>query len=214
MSETCPTCGDGFESEVGMKSHHTQEHGESLVRRESGCKHCGDTFEWYPREAAKDEERRTCPECYQKGRRDDGDVHPLRKRVTVKCAWCGESLDLPPNRVEKYNFHFCDENGCLAAWRRENWTGEDAPAWKGGWREYYGSDWVQKRSEIRERDGHECRVCGVTKEEHGRHLDVHHIRPVRTFDDPNEAHSHDNMILLCPGCHKKAEFGKIEVPEP
>jgi 5-methylcytosine-specific restriction endonuclease McrA len=213
MSEACPTCGDGFENEVGMKSHHAQAHGESLVRRESECKHCGVTFEWYPREAAKDEERRTCPECYEKGRRDDADDHPLTDKVSVECEYCGTPLNRCAYRVEKYGPQFCDID-CLGAHRSEYWRGEDAPAWRGGWEGYYGDKWEEKRALVVDRDEDECRVCERTASDVGRSLDVHHLKPVRTFNDPNDAHTLDNMIQLCPGCHKKAEFGKIEVPNP
>jgi len=42
----CPTCGrDDFETERGMKYHHTRKHGESLSRVSFSCDCCGEEFE-------------------------------------------------------------------------------------------------------------------------------------------------------------------------
>jgi len=78
----------------------------------------------------------------------------------------------------------------------------------------YGKGWNRVRRQALERDNHECVVCGTTSEELGRNPDVHHIVPVRLFEaDGNrekaEAHALDNVVSLCPACHRKAEFGKI-----
>lgn len=56
---------------------------------------------------------------------------------------------------------------------------------------YYGSDWPETRERALERDGYECRKCGISDGVHqqrrGYGLHVHHIQPLRTFDDPEDA---------------------------
>jgi predicted HNH restriction endonuclease len=56
-------------------------------------------------------------------------------------------------------------------------------------------------------------MCGITEEEHGRQLDVHHKVPFRLFDSPIEANRLSNLISVCPSCHKKLEdSGRADMP--
>jgi len=85
------------------------------------------------------------------------------------------------------------------------YTGEGNPNWSGG-RANYGHGWNKtKKKAVRRRDGHECQSCGMSQEdhleEHGRKLDVHHIRPARTVGDPEERNAEENLISLCISCH-------------
>ncbi len=64
----------------------------------------------------------------------------------------------------------------------------------------YGKGWPQLCATILERDGHKCRNCGVSGE-----LEVHHIIPFRRFEDAFEANAPDNLVSLCPRCHRLAE---------
>ena len=85
----------------------------------------------------------------------------------------------------------------------ENRSGSGNANWQGGVSEYWNSDVDNWHSEIRptvlDRDEHECQNCGATDEEVS--LNVHHIVPVEEFDDMDEAHDLDNLILVCKGCH-------------
>lgn len=76
-------------------------------------------------------------------------------------------------------------------------------------RPYYGKDWNSIRRNIIERDGNCCRICSMTKEEHYEKwncgIDVHHIKPLRSFDGPNEANKPDNLIAVCRNCHGEIE---------
>lgn len=88
--------------------------------------------------------------------------------------------------------------------------GEDNPAWKGGNSHNYSSkQWRKQREEALERDDYECQACGMTNDEHlnefGRELDVHHIEPLRTFNDPVDSHDLDNLITLCRPHHREYE---------
>lgn len=80
----------------------------------------------------------------------------------------------------------------------------------------YGPEWESLRRRVRERDGFRCVRCGAP-ERKGRQHDVHHIRPLRAFlleagrkgQDPawarREANRLDNLVTLCPSCHRLAE---------
>ncbi|MDZ5811545.1 HNH endonuclease [Halorubrum sp. AD140] len=74
---------------------------------------------------------------------------------------------------------------------------------------YYGSMWPDAREKAKEKDGYECRNCGMTESEHyevyGHDLHVHHVRPFRTFDDPEIAHRLSNLMTVCCSCHKSLE---------
>lgn len=95
-------------------------------------------------------------------------------------------------------------------------AGEDHPRWRGG--EYaYGDGWSEgKRTAVRERDGDECRRCGMTNEQHrrwtGDKLHVHHIRKARNVEEPDERNAMTNLITLCASCHSEAEAMAPDLP--
>lgn len=73
----------------------------------------------------------------------------------------------------------------------------------------YGRNWEEQRQRCLERDNYECRSCGLTQEEHkekhGFGLDVHHVVPLRKFDDPKDANSLGNLVAACRTCHRQYE---------
>ena len=78
----------------------------------------------------------------------------------------------------------------------------------------YGPDWAEQRNRARARDQYRCRNCG-RPELPGKQLDVHHLQPFRTFDyRPGEndnylrANRLDNLISLCPDCHRQLETSR------
>ncbi len=92
-------------------------------------------------------------------------------------------------------------------------TGEDNPNWRGGYTRQYGPGWAAARRQVHERD-EVCQLCGHDGSE--QILDVHHIIPVREFDeDPTatlrDAHELDNLVLLCRSCHMQVEHGDVTV---
>ena len=68
----------------------------------------------------------------------------------------------------------------------------------------YGPGWNRLRETVRRRDGYRCQICGV-EEVPGRQHDVHHKVPFRSFNSIAEANRLENLITLCPACHRKAE---------
>ena len=90
----------------------------------------------------------------------------------------------------------------------EAYRGEDHGAYEGG-PSYYGADWTEKRQEALERDGHKCVACGMSNETHiennERQLHVHHIKPIRSFEDPKSANRLSNLVTYCEKCHRRWE---------
>lgn len=133
-------------------------------------------------------------------------------KETRECSECGEEFEC----WEYRNYHSTCSNECRRASQSETIEGEGNPNYVGpGNRRTtdYGSTWQLKREEILERDGYECRICGkgdTAKEP----LHVHHLTKVRKFDDPDNAHTRDNLITLCPSHHRLVETGRIECPDP
>ncbi|MBX7253756.1 MAG: DEAD/DEAH box helicase [Candidatus Promineofilum sp.] len=77
----------------------------------------------------------------------------------------------------------------------------------------YGPNWSQQRQLVLERDNHRCRTCGASAEEFLLH--VHHIRPFREYgyvpgrnENYRQANQIDNLVTLCPSCHRRAEAGQ------
>ena len=97
---------------------------------------------------------------------------------------------------------------CTRACRDKNWKGAATPNWQDGSGVYKrGPHWFATRRRILKRDG-AC-VCGATEKLH-----VHHVIPFRMFDDPNQANDDDNLVALCPPCHRRADarFKWVKLP--
>jgi DEAD/DEAH box helicase domain-containing protein len=78
----------------------------------------------------------------------------------------------------------------------------------------YGPNWPAQRDAARARDGYRCRHCGAPERE-GRQHDVHHVVPFRVFgyvpganDLYGLANRLENLITLCPACHRRAEWAR------
>lgn len=114
-----------------------------------------------------------------------------------------ERLDLPEERhvAGGYWFRLAEDSverlRAIGRWKHDPLTGR-------------GADWDRARQAARERDGFRCRLCNAA-EALGRQHDVHHIRPFRQFGaagaagDQRAANALDNLITLCPSCHRVAE---------
>ena len=75
----------------------------------------------------------------------------------------------------------------------------------------YGPDWEKYRGRALKRDRGQCRVCGIKFPDCKHGLHVHHITPLRDFEDESDsidyqkAHALDNLVTLCPAHHWKFE---------
>jgi len=66
----------------------------------------------------------------------------------------------------------------------------------------YGDNWEEQRQKALERDSHTCQGCGDTSAT----MHVHHIKPLRTFETPEDANVLSNLVTYCPPCHRKWEL--------
>ena len=107
-----------------------------------------------------------------------------------------EPLDLPPTEFQTSGYWLALSEQTIDTLRAAGaWTNDPND---------YGPGWNRLREAVRRRDGYRCQVCGLP-EETGRQHDVHHKVPFRAFNSAAEANRMDNLITLCPACHRKAE---------
>lgn len=202
-NRTCEGCGMEFYDQKARLSYCDEcnpnggEHNGNYRDAEetAECRLCGTEFEYYP----SDKDGVFCPSCVEEAEEFLGapswEVRGI-ERIEFDCEQCDTTFDLPPSDVACGRGRFCSHE-CKSRWMSENWQGEDHHTWKGGTdRSWYTGRWSSIRQEARERDNHACRLCNKSKEEIGREPDVHHIEPVRSFDDPQNAHRLDNVVCL------------------
>jgi DEAD/DEAH box helicase domain-containing protein len=124
-----------------------------------------------------------------------------------------EMLDLPAQELQTTGYWISISDETVAALSEAGlWT--NAP-------NDYGPTWPQIRERVRARDDYKCQMCG--RPELNRQHDVHHKIPFRMFMkgptsgdvgvqnlpilDSIQARANqlNNLVTLCPECHKKAE---------
>ncbi len=113
-----------------------------------------------------------------------------------------EPLDLPPTDLQTTGYWVSLSEGTVTRLR-------EAGAWTNDPNDY-GPEWKKIRERVRARDGYKCQVCGTP--ESGRQHDVHHKIPFRSFVRAGtlelaqrEANRLENLVTLCPTCHKQTE---------
>lgn len=96
---------------------------------------------------------------------------------------------------------------------RKRASGENNANWKGGrtgeLRKKKTNAPAKTVIAVRERDKNECQMCGMTKKENGRNMDVHHIVPY--LDSRNN--DMENLISLCRSCHIIADRNNYTLKE-
>lgn len=169
------------------------------AKETSSCKRCSSTFEYYP----SNKQGVFCPNCVTETGEFLGvpyyEYHDI-EYVKKVCETCGRIITTLKSRARREPVRFCSQN-CLCTWLSNQWDGS-ANVYNGRWREV-------RRKALR-RDDHTCQNCGTTREEIGHEPDVHHITPVREFNDPQSAHTLDNVVCLCRSCHRYAELELVD----
>jgi len=107
-----------------------------------------------------------------------------------------EELDMPSTTLRTVGYW-------LALTRSAVKTLEDARLWSGSPNDY-GPNWEKQKSLARLRDGYICQNCG--RPENGKAHHVHHKIPFRQFSSYILANQLDNLVTLCPACHRQAEM--------
>jgi len=106
-----------------------------------------------------------------------------------------EQLSMPITELLTTGYWLALKDETLESLRAEGlWNGDP---------NNYGPNWPLQRQRARQRDGYRCQVCGL--QEQGRSHDVHHKIPFRSFPSYEQANQLENLITLCPTCHRRAE---------
>ena len=106
-----------------------------------------------------------------------------------------EPLDLPPTELLTTGYWLALEDIIVDALRQEGLWRNDPND--------YGPNWEAQRERARRRDSFRCQICGAP--EQGRSHDVHHRQPFRLFPSYLQANQLENLVTLCPNCHRRAE---------
>lgn len=161
----------------------------------SVCVTCGSEFQnpsYRPRQHCSDD-------CYNTKR--------AANYVTKPCPYCHRNFTCKADRPHIHCSRSCQRkakqrdiaitqelvhNNPVRHWRKEH--------------PYYGISWHQARRAARERDK-VCVDCGITPDELGRELSVHHLKPFLDFGllRHEEANDLANLVCLCNSCHAKRE---------
>ena len=107
----------------------------------------------------------------------------------------GGKVDLPPTMLNTVGYWISLDKTTVDKLK-------DQMLWNASQNDY-GPDWEKIRIQALNRDGHRCQVCGAQGD--GRPLHVHHIQPFRSYTSQEVANQLQNLISLCPSCHRKAE---------
>ena len=118
------------------------------------------------------------------------------------CEWCGKEYDTPG-----HNSKYCSEKCRRQAYAKKNMKHiSDRGKWRNGrWRNNRRiTDVIVTVYKGK------CAICGwrianTNDVQHG--CEIHHIFPVKD----GGTNDYDNLILLCPNCHKEAHAGVLEV---
>lgn len=218
---SCTTCGKAFskkqceifernfcsrECSNKYKADHGQElYGHFRKRVTVICETCKKPFEVI--HSRLDTAKYCSKTCLGKANGARGKVQ-LRKRVQIHCTNCKAVIHKKPSIVREWNF--CNWK-CMREYYRGSgrFAGENNGAWQGGDINYYGPNWIDQRRRARERDNYTCQDCGITENEYGQELSVHHLVPFRMFKSYKEANRLKNLVTLCEyPCHRKRHADK------
>ena len=123
-------------------------------------------------------------------------VTGFRKRQWLSGENLGEeTLEMAPDELQTTGYWVTLSESVVNSLR-------EAGVWKNDVNDY-GSNWSALRAAVRLRDEYRCQVCGLP--ENGRQHEVHHKQPFRQFTSPAEANRMNNLVTLCPACHRLAE---------
>jgi 5-methylcytosine-specific restriction endonuclease McrA len=152
----------------------------------------------------------------EEGRQAWREAAELRRGVLRKepirwtCEMCGTERVLPRGLLAPARrLRFCSPDCANRALR-----GVGNPSWRGGHPDYYGADWRPLQRLARKLDNYLCQRCEVPQTELGRALDVHHIKPVSSFENVNDANFIENVVSLCHDCHMRVEWNGIDFDLP
>lgn len=165
------------------------------------CENCGKTKEMKKWQA---EERKFCSlDCAYGNRKVD-----VKTGEYLECAVCEEEFYIQKSKTSRRKT--CSRE-CFGEYFSKNYSGSDNPCWQGGKsRYYYGTNWYRMREKAWERDNYECQICGRDESELSTKPSVHHIKPIKEFENPEDANTLENLITVCTKHHKMIEDWKLK----
>ncbi len=126
-------------------------------------------------------------------------------RVTLTCGECGARYSRPYSIAYKHGL--LRSKYCSLTCQHRSLThlvGAKHPGWTGGYRGYYGANWIAQRKLARRRDGNRCVLCSRTRAQNrDRNMEVHHLIPFRAHDSYLDANVIENLVCLCIRCHRR-----------
>lgn len=128
-----------------------------------------------------------CPECKTEDNHKD--------MILLTCDYCGKQYLKPKGKANLYKFHFCCRTCKDKAQQLE--SGDKFAELRP---EHYGAGYSEYRTRAFANYEHKCEICGWDEDEDV--LEVHYI------DEDRRNANLENLIILCPTCHKKLTTGK------
>ena len=133
-----------------------------------------------------------CPVCQEEDRNS--------AKVQVKCDYCGEIFLMAASKTDrsKSGLHFCcrEHKDLAQSLKAGEKFQEMRPA-------HYGATSLNYRATAFRAYEHKCAICGWDEDEDV--LEVHHI------DEDRSNNNEDNLIILCPICHRKLTSHKYNL---
>lgn len=117
------------------------------------------------------------------------------------CKVCDKPIWCQPKRNHSYCSKECADRGTSIYTKDRNIV-------RNKYKKYYGENWLSQRNMARERDFYTCQICGITEDEYGMQLSVHHVKPFLLCSSYIEANMLENLLSLCEPCHRKVHSGK------
>ncbi len=113
--------------------------------------------------------------------------------IEVNCTECSNSISRPTRDVYSGKNIFCDKT-C-----GNRFHSRIRP-------KKYGNNWSKWLLYIKDRDSYTCQKCNKSNKDFPQlKLEVHHKKPLISFDVPEDAHFDENLITYCHDCHMEVE---------
>lgn len=142
--------------------------------------------------------RGACKQCIE----DEATKRFKDSRVNVECAYCGKQFAKIKSKLpnSKSGLYFCCKEHKDIAQRIDSGSEFDdlRPS-------HYGDIASDYRLLALRNYQHECAICGYHDDDDVSLLEVHHI------DEDRENNKLENLIILCPNCHKKLTSQKYKL---
>lgn len=130
-------------------------------------------------------------------------------KIERTCEICGNKFSVVPSVIKKGHGRYCSVKCKDIGYGFEH-IGKNNSAWNGGtsfipYCEKFNRNFKRR---VRAFFGNKCVLCGKTKEENGRNMDVHHVH----FDKSSccNKESKTKFVTICRSCHSKQQFKSEE----